>query len=81
MATTLKLPENSYTVCIYSEGKMMATHMRTAKGDIDFLNRYGIADAARIRITAQMHRNVARPAPKQSVQPLAPTACKAKTPD
>jgi 3-methyladenine DNA glycosylase AlkD len=56
----------------------MATQMKTAKGDIESLNRYGIADAARIRITAQILRNVARPSQKQTVQLLAPNKPKAK---
>ena len=54
--------------------------MKTTKGDIEFLNRYGIADAARTRITAQILRNVARPPQKQLVQPLMPKNAKAKTP-
>jgi hypothetical protein len=58
----------------------MAMQMKTSKGDVDSLNRYGIADAARTRITAQILRNVARPAPKQPVQGLRPNNAKAKTP-
>jgi hypothetical protein len=57
----------------------MATQMKTLKGDVDSLNRYGIADAARTRITAQILRNVTRPAQKQPVQPLVPKVPKAKT--
>ncbi len=58
----------------------MATQMKTAKSDIDVLNRYGIADAARTRITAQILRNVTKPAQKQSAQPKLPKVSKAKTP-
>ncbi|WP_326509514.1 hypothetical protein [Noviherbaspirillum album] len=58
---------------------MMATQMKTGKSDIDALNRYGIADAARTRITAQILRNVTRPAQKQPVQPQVPRMSKAKT--
>ncbi|WP_326509430.1 hypothetical protein [Noviherbaspirillum album] len=52
--------------------------MKTAKTDIDSLNRYGIADAARTRITAQILRNVTRLTQKHPVQPLLPK--KPKTP-
>lgn len=58
----------------------MATQMKTAKGEIDSLNRYGIADAARTRITAQILRNVTRPVQKQPVYPLMPKASNTKTP-
>ncbi len=56
----------------------MPTQMKTAKTDIDFLNRYGIADAARTRITAQILRNVTRLTQKHPAQPLLPK--KPKTP-
>ncbi|WP_192804905.1 hypothetical protein [Noviherbaspirillum aerium] len=53
--------------------------MKNAKGDIDSLKRYGIADAARARSTAHILRTVTRQAQKQSVQPQAPKIPKAKT--
>jgi 3-methyladenine DNA glycosylase AlkD len=55
---------------------MMATHIKTAKGEIDSLNRYGIADAARTRITAQILRNVTRPTQKQQIPPAVPQTMK-----
>lgn len=58
----------------------MATPMKTAKSDIDMLNRYGIADAARTRITAQILRNVTKSAQKQPAQPQLPKVLKAKAP-
>lgn len=57
----------------------MATQIKIAKGDTDSLNRYGIADAARTRITAQMLRNVIKPPQKQIVQSFMPKDPKAKT--
>jgi hypothetical protein len=56
----------------------MATQMKTLKGDVDSLNRYGIADAARTRITAQILRTLTKPSPKQTVQVLVPNNSKAK---
>ncbi|WP_194727460.1 hypothetical protein [Noviherbaspirillum malthae] len=44
--------------------------MKTLKGDVDSLNRYGIADAARTRITAQILRNVIKPPQRQLLQPF-----------
>ncbi len=58
----------------------MATQMKPAKGEIDSLNRYGIADAARTRSTAQILRNLTKPSPKHPVQVLVPNKSKAKTP-
>lgn len=48
----------------------MATQMKTLKGDVDSLNRYGIADAARTRITVQILRNVIKPPQRQLLQPF-----------
>lgn len=44
---------------------MMTAQMKTSKGAIAALNRYGIADAARTRITAQILRNVSVPVQRQ----------------
>lgn len=44
--------------------QMMTTQLKISKGEINSLNRYGIADAARTRITAQILRNVLKPAKK-----------------
>lgn len=55
----------------------MTTQMKTAKGDSVSLNRYGIADAARTRITAQILLNVKRPTQKQPERSAVPKEIKA----
>ncbi|MFC7519096.1 hypothetical protein ACFQUU_29265 [Herbaspirillum sp. GCM10030257] len=43
----------------------MTTQLKSPKGNINPLNRYGIADAARTRITVQIFRNTIKPVQKQ----------------
>ncbi|WP_156396744.1 hypothetical protein [Noviherbaspirillum sp. Root189] len=46
--------------------------MTTSKGGTNPLNRYGIADAARMRITAEIFRNVITRGQKQLERTAAP---------
>jgi hypothetical protein len=54
----------------------MTTDMKTSRGAVDPLNRYGIADAARTRMTAQLQRNVTRPPQRQAERASVPNTNK-----
>lgn len=65
--------------CIDAQRRqMMATHTKTPKGGIDPLNRYGIADAARTRITEQIIHNITKPNQKTLERTVVPKPRKAQ---